>query len=238
MAKYLDVFASVVVVVVVFATTRMTLSDAFVIVPISSSSSAATLSSSSSLLHPTFISTTSTTLFIERWVADMIDQELYRQSHKIEFENEWMKKNKNAMLHTLNDQFPMTTDEDEKQTNFRQHVKDVKLASRDPQRYCADRCVATGNCDVYEDVYVLIMVVALFIFSLSFSIMIVIPFVIVLCEYSSSCCILDMSISYHFCVLLWLWLWLLFFGFLSSFFLHFTMPTTFFLLWMETMISM
>ena len=28
--------------------------------------------------------------------------------------------------------------------------KDEKMADNDPQRYCADRCVATGNCDVYE----------------------------------------------------------------------------------------
>jgi len=28
--------------------------------------------------------------------------------------------------------------------------KDEKMADNNPQRYCADRCVATGNCDVYE----------------------------------------------------------------------------------------
>ena len=31
--------------------------------------------------------------------------------------------------------------------------KDRKMAMSDPQRYCADRCVTTGNCDVYEDLY-------------------------------------------------------------------------------------
>ena len=31
--------------------------------------------------------------------------------------------------------------------------KDVKLALNDPQRYCADRCVTTGYCDVFEDMY-------------------------------------------------------------------------------------
>ena len=31
--------------------------------------------------------------------------------------------------------------------------RDKKLAAKDPQQYCADRCVATGNCEVYEDIY-------------------------------------------------------------------------------------
>lgn len=31
--------------------------------------------------------------------------------------------------------------------------RDQKLAHDDPQRYCADRCVTTGNCDVFEDMY-------------------------------------------------------------------------------------
>mmetsp|Transcript_19562 Transcript_19562/g.34357 ORF Transcript_19562/g.34357 Transcript_19562/m.34357 type:complete len:213 (+) Transcript_19562:300-938(+) len=28
--------------------------------------------------------------------------------------------------------------------------KDEKMAENDPMRYCADRCVTTGNCDVFE----------------------------------------------------------------------------------------
>ena len=28
--------------------------------------------------------------------------------------------------------------------------KDEKMAEDDPMRYCADRCVTTGNCDVFE----------------------------------------------------------------------------------------
>ena len=31
--------------------------------------------------------------------------------------------------------------------------RDKKLAEKNPQQYCADRCVATGNCEVYEDIY-------------------------------------------------------------------------------------
>ncbi len=28
--------------------------------------------------------------------------------------------------------------------------KDERMAEDDPMRYCADRCVNTGNCDVFE----------------------------------------------------------------------------------------
>mmetsp|Transcript_1750 Transcript_1750/g.3746 ORF Transcript_1750/g.3746 Transcript_1750/m.3746 type:complete len:100 (+) Transcript_1750:419-718(+) len=31
--------------------------------------------------------------------------------------------------------------------------KDKRMAREDPARYCADRCVATGNCDVWEDMF-------------------------------------------------------------------------------------
>ncbi|KAL7537367.1 hypothetical protein ACHAWF_005738 [Thalassiosira exigua] len=27
------------------------------------------------------------------------------------------------------------------------------MAADDPARYCADRCVTTGNCDVFEDMF-------------------------------------------------------------------------------------
>ena len=31
--------------------------------------------------------------------------------------------------------------------------KDKRMAREDPARYCADRCVATGNCQVWEDTF-------------------------------------------------------------------------------------
>lgn len=31
--------------------------------------------------------------------------------------------------------------------------KDRRMARDDPARYCADRCVATGNCQVWEDMF-------------------------------------------------------------------------------------
>lgn len=80
----------------------------------------------------------------------MIDGEIFRQSHKKEFEAEWMEKNREAIFHRMKTEFMpeavVLPDED-----YRQHNKDKILADKDPQAYCADRCVATGNCEIYED---------------------------------------------------------------------------------------
>lgn len=99
-------------------------------------------------------STSTTRIFLEDDIADMIDRELYRQQHIKEFENEWMEKNKGAVLQSLKDDYAISIDEDELRQNFRQKMKDNKLAKKDPRAYCADRCITTGNCDVYEDMYV------------------------------------------------------------------------------------
>lgn len=90
----------------------------------------------------------STRVYLEDHIADMIDGELYRQQHKKEFEEAWMRKNRGAILQQLNSGVSML---EEEETDFRQYAKDRKLAGEDPARYCADRCIATGNCDVYED---------------------------------------------------------------------------------------
>ena len=67
-----------------------------------------------------------------------------------EFEKKWMEKNHNLVLQHL----PDTTDGmDNDGDRLREVAKDKKMARNDPQRYCADRCVATGNCDVYEDIF-------------------------------------------------------------------------------------
>lgn len=101
---------------------------------------------------------TDTRLFLEDRIADLIDRELYRQSHKKDFEREWMEKNRGAVLHTLgggygSDDHETMMNFDENAEKFRQHKKDLKLAAVDPERYCADRCVSTGNCDIFEDFY-------------------------------------------------------------------------------------
>ena len=86
------------------------------------------------------------------WVADLIDSEKYRQDHKEDFEAKWMEKNRDAMLHQLNKDAPAIVMDDEK-LNFRELMRDKRLASKSPQMYCADRCIATGNCEVYEDIF-------------------------------------------------------------------------------------
>ena len=78
----------------------------------------------------------------------MIDGELDRESHKKEYENEWMKKNRAAVLSRMESDFiPVLADGDE----MRQARKDRRMAEKNPAQYCADRCIATGHCDVYED---------------------------------------------------------------------------------------
>jgi len=97
----------------------------------------------------------STRLFLEDWVADMIDGEVYRQGHKKEFEKEWMEKNRPAVVKSMNtvtdsSNNNLMLNEDQLEL-MREKNKDRTMAVRDPQRYCADRCISTGNCDVYED---------------------------------------------------------------------------------------
>mmetsp|Transcript_32948 Transcript_32948/g.96155 ORF Transcript_32948/g.96155 Transcript_32948/m.96155 type:complete len:163 (+) Transcript_32948:69-557(+) len=105
----------------------------------------------SSFVIPSKAPVSSTRLFLEDWVADLIDKELYRQSHKKDFEQEWMEKNRAAVFYHVESDFGPVANPDE--SEFRMHQKDMKLAKDDPQRYCADRCIATGNCDVFEDFY-------------------------------------------------------------------------------------
>jgi hypothetical protein len=99
----------------------------------------------------------SSRLFIEKWVADMIDQELFREQHKADYERAWMEKNRAAVLkgfQSSDSNLLVTEAGADDALDARQKVKDTKLARENPQQYCADRCVATGHCDVYEDLYV------------------------------------------------------------------------------------
>jgi hypothetical protein len=92
-----------------------------------------------------------TKIFINKRIADLIDGESYRQSHQADFEREWMEKNREAMLSRLNDGKRAVPDDEDPEQNMRERARDRTLAKKNPQQYCADRCIATGNCDVYED---------------------------------------------------------------------------------------
>ena len=100
---------------------------------------------------------TSTTVFLEDKIAEMIDGELVRQGHLNEWETEWARKNKKYTA-PMGDNPDATAslmagDFGANNLNPMELRRDKALADRDPQQYCADRCVATGNCDVYEDMF-------------------------------------------------------------------------------------
>jgi hypothetical protein len=98
----------------------------------------------------------SSRLFLEKRIAELIDQELYRERHKQDYEREWMEKNRQAVAvkTDVDESSNYLQLDDDDLSNLRQRKKDELLAKNDPQRYCADRCIATGNCDIFEDLYV------------------------------------------------------------------------------------
>ena len=69
----------------------------------------------------------------------------------------WHKKNAHVLDKNLpGGVFDLTMDmkqEEQIIINRRQLERDRRLARLDPTAYCADRCIATGNCDVYEDYF-------------------------------------------------------------------------------------
>jgi hypothetical protein len=109
--------------------------------------------------HQAKYSRQSTMLQLDKSIAEMIDGELYRLNHKKEYENAWMEKNRDVIFTALavgekssqTTSFDILDAEEERRQNFRQLNRDRRLAKNDPFHYCADRCVATGNCEVYED---------------------------------------------------------------------------------------
>lgn len=84
---------------------------------------------------------------------DRIDQELWRQGHKSEWEEQ--RNQRTAMV--LEKDLPTGFEDDfnymPEGLSPRQLKKDKLLARKDPATYCADRCVSTGNCEVFEDVF-------------------------------------------------------------------------------------
>mmetsp|Transcript_159 Transcript_159/g.359 ORF Transcript_159/g.359 Transcript_159/m.359 type:complete len:222 (-) Transcript_159:355-1020(-) len=101
----------------------------------------------------------STKIFLEDWVAEMIDNELYRQQHHKEYEAAWMEKNKGAVINSLSDDktnigvYPSQMMNLDDREAFAEHKRDERMAFLKPEKYCADRCLATGNCDILEDFY-------------------------------------------------------------------------------------
>jgi len=97
----------------------------------------------------------SPSLFISNSHTTVIDKELNRLAHKDEIDAAVQKKNEAVLEKSL----PQGFDFDEGGLMMetvmapRQKRKDKRLARDDPQAYCADRCIATGNCEVFEDIF-------------------------------------------------------------------------------------
>ncbi|KAL7529416.1 hypothetical protein ACHAXR_002955, partial [Thalassiosira sp. AJA248-18] len=127
--------------------------------------------------HPTHhhtraqIPSGTTTLNLEDHIADMIDGEITRLNHKDEAEADWIMKQQ--QWSRMEPKLPANFDFEEelltppttpgpvlgftsgvdRSKNSPRRRKDERMAENDPMRYCADRCVATGNCDVFEDMF-------------------------------------------------------------------------------------
>jgi len=82
-----------------------------------------------------------------------IDDQLWRQNHRNEIEADWHRKNARWMEGDLPQDFDFDDHLMVDTVNQRQLEKDRRLAHKDPAAYCADRCIATGNCDVFEDFF-------------------------------------------------------------------------------------
>lgn len=114
----------------------------------------------------------STQLNLEDHIANMIDNEMKRLHSKEITESKWNDKQRawSAEVHPTPDNydfqaefFDTTSPQDilgfssgvdrTKDTTSPRRRKDEKMAEDDPMRYCADRCVTTGNCDVFEDMF-------------------------------------------------------------------------------------
>ena len=95
-----------------------------------------------------------TALHIDQGIAEMIDNEFYRQNHIEEYHQRQTKRDTEILKEHVPEEFsfgeiPFLVD-DEDIIAMR---KDKLLADKDPEKYCADRCIATGNCEVFEDFF-------------------------------------------------------------------------------------
>jgi len=98
-----------------------------------------------------------TQLNLENHIAEMIDGELDRlQNIKLWRQNQAEKLNKGKEF-TVPTGFDFNSVSDfQPNAGAAQKIqirKDKRMARDDPARYCADRCVSTGNCQVWEDMF-------------------------------------------------------------------------------------
>ena len=80
-----------------------------------------------------------------------IDEEIFRQEHKNELEREAELNRKVMVEEALPKNFEFSSLSDVNDGDLLETRKDKRLAFKKPEVYCADRCLTTGHCDVYED---------------------------------------------------------------------------------------
>jgi hypothetical protein len=87
-----------------------------------------------------------------------IDRALYYQHHKKEMENKWEEKNLKVLEPTLPQNYDAgdyfnAMNSDDSEDKMIQKRKDKRLAIKNPERYCADRCMTTGSCEIFEEMF-------------------------------------------------------------------------------------
>lgn len=112
---------------------------------------------SSSFVQPGSSPRASTHLNLENHIADMIDGEAKRLTNIGSWREEQAEKIKKGKEPSLPQGFDFNSVGDfgpnADAASKIQLRKDKRMARDDPQKYCADRCVATGNCEVWEDMF-------------------------------------------------------------------------------------
>ena len=106
---------------------------------------------SSFIVHPTSSHShrAVTHLNLENHIAEMIDNELDRLQNYSEWKRKQDEKRNKGRDEVLPSNFDFNSAISDFQPNAAQKIqlrKDKRMARDDPARYCADRCVATGNC--------------------------------------------------------------------------------------------
>ena len=97
-------------------------------------------------------------LNLDKNIADMVDKQYYAVTHPdfIKSKEELYRKRNAAYLSeekVVPTEFEGVDMIRTDAKDYAQYRKDKFLASKDPQRYCVERCISTGSCEVYEDIF-------------------------------------------------------------------------------------
>lgn len=110
----------------------------------------------------------STTLFLEDHIANMIDDEMRRLYQNHQAQSSSSQNSNNNIIAPLPENYDFQAEFEfvepatvvqgftagvDRSISGPRRRKDEKMVEDDPMRYCADRCVSTGNCDVFEDMF-------------------------------------------------------------------------------------